>query len=117
MTEEDRHLLLEVKAMLTGSLWGNSHSVAPLLGSTKRWWYGRLVELKRGPHVIHVIAASPNIYEKWELKFDLNCFDLGEDQILVYFHSNFSSSNYDFKLDMLIKYAKSYYEQRMNEEL
>ena len=117
MTEDDRHLLLEVKAMLTSGAWGNTHSVAPLLGSTKQWYYGRTVELTRGPHVINVIAVSPSIYEKWEHVFELNCFDLLDDKILVYFHSGFQSSNYAFKLDMLIKWAKDYYIKRLEEEL
>jgi len=117
MTEEDRELLIEVKAMLTSGAWGNTHSIAPLIGSTKQWYHGRTVKLTRGPHVINVIAVSTSIYEKWEHVFDLTCFDLVEDKILVYFHSAFSCTDYDFKLNMLINWAKGYYEQRMKEEL
>jgi hypothetical protein len=107
MTEEDRHLLLDVKAMLTGKAWGNDHSVAPLLGNSTQWWYGRLVPMERRPYVISQIAAGVGIYEKWEQVFELMCFDLSEDKILVYVHSNYSGSKYEIKLDMLIKWACS----------
>lgn len=118
MTEEERHLLLDVKAMLTsGKAWDNDYSVAPLLGNTSQWWYGREVELKRGPHIIHVVAASDSIYEKWEHVFELLCFDLVEDQILVYFHTNYSGSKYETKLAMLIEWAQGYYMKRLEEEL
>lgn len=117
MTEEDRHLLLDVKAMLTGKAWGNEYSVAPLLGNSTQWWYGRLVPLERRPYVINQIAAGVGIYEKWEQVFELTCFDLEDDKILVYLHRSYSLAKYETKLDMLIKWAKDYYETRLEEEL
>jgi len=117
MTEEDRNLLLDVKAMLTSGAWGNEHSIAPLLGNTKQRWRGRTVTLVRGPFVIQHIAAGTDLYEHWEEVFELVAFDLEEDMIMAYFHPNYTDSKYETKLYMLTEWAKSYYMKTLEESL
>ena len=117
MTEEDRNLLLEVKAMLTGGAWGNERSWAPLLGNTKFWPYGELTELKDGPCPMHWIACGGGLYEQNTTVYERVSFDLEEDMIVAYLHPHYNDSKYEIKLDVLIKWAKGYYMKTLEESL
>lgn len=117
MNEDEIELLKSVKEMLTGGLWKNKTSHAPVIDREDQRRYGEIVELKKGEDLVESWGAASRAWsESGQTVWSYHEIDLGDDVFCVYILDRFLTT---FKKEtiekMVLSWAKQFHEDKLKD--
>jgi len=116
MTEEEIEIIKEVKGMLTGGVWGNDVSKAPVLCRNDDRTYGKLVDLNREIDFHEVWCTASRSFSESGINIYPRYFvDLGEeDSFMVYMLDRFHTKSPETIESIILSWAKPFLEEAID---